>query len=112
VSELLPIIPVLLAIAGALATASRTLTKFRARSELSSAIRSNAQDINQLKDQLNIIKNKTQLSTADLDAATAVVRRHVEQLPKAERDVAELALGQPSVSGRVGYISEVAADRS
>ncbi len=77
-----------------------TVTKFRTRRDLSSAVRKNATDLNELNDQLD---------AKNLDAAEAVVRKHFPELSPAERREAETALTQPSSTGRAGYLRSVAA---
>jgi hypothetical protein len=109
-NEILTFVPPLLAVAGALATLWKTVTKYRTRADLSTELQSNAADIVELRKQIN---EKDQLRGADLAAATAVVQKYAERLSsKAERNEAEAALGQPSASGRADYIREVAAEKS
>jgi hypothetical protein len=98
--EIAAVIPVLLAAAGAAVSGFKTLTKFRARHDLSNAIKVNAADVNEAN---------TQLDAANVNAAEAVIRKYLGQLPAAERREAETALAQPSTDGRASYIRGIAA---
>ncbi len=94
------ILPVLLAGAGAAMSGWKTLTKLRTRNGLSDAVRKNAPDFNELR---------IQLDAKNLDAAEAVIRKHIPELSPAEQREAEAALAQPSSTGRASYIRGVAA---
>ena len=96
---MLGIVPILLASAGAIIVAWKMVTKLRTRIDLSSAIRANPQDLAELR---------TQLNAQNIDAAAAVVRKHLQNLSQAERTEAEAALTQPSATGRASYIRGVA----
>src|SRR5260370_24717204 len=96
------ILPVLLAGAGAAMSGWKTLTKLRTRNGLSDAVRKNAPDFNELR---------IQLDAKNLDAAEAVIRKHIPELSPAEQREAEAALAQPSSTGRASYIRGVAAQR-
>jgi len=96
----LAIIPVVLAGAGAVMSALKTLTKLRTRQGLSEALRKSVPDRNELKNQLE---------AGDLTGAEAVIRRHIGELSPAEQREAEEALAQPSPTGRANYIRGVAA---
>jgi hypothetical protein len=87
-------------IAGAAGNAAwQTITKFRARRDLSNAVRKSAPDLRELNDQL---------AAKNLDAAAALIRGHFGELTPAERREAETALAQPSASGRASYMRGIA----
>jgi hypothetical protein len=92
----------MLAAVAAVMSALKTVTKFRTRRDLSSAVRKNAIDLHELNDQLD---------AKNFDAAEAVIRKHFGELTPAERREAETALTQPSANGRASYIRGVGAMR-
>jgi hypothetical protein len=94
------LVPVALALAAAVTSAIKTANKIHARSSLSKAIRSNPNDVAEVK---------KDLSENNLDAAAALVRKYADMLPSADRNEAEAALAQPSASGRAAYIRKVSA---
>lgn len=96
----LAIIPVLLAGAGAVMAAVKTLIKARTRHELAASVQRNAAD-------RDILAN--QLEAGDLTAAEAVVRKHIGQLSPAEQREAEEALAQSTSAGRARYMRDLAA---
>ncbi len=98
--ELVTIVPVLLAAAGAAAVGWSTLTKLRTRRDLAIAIQKHPADLAEVH---------MQLEAKDLDAATAVIRKHLGELSQAERREAETALAQPSAAGRTQYIRDLSA---
>src|ERR1700712_3863511 len=74
------------------------ITKLRARADLAKAVeRSGRAELAELHAYLE--KN-------DLSGAAEVLRRHLNELPKAEQREAEAAIGQPSPSGRENYVRE------
>ena len=92
-------IPVVLTAAGAVMAGWRTLTSARARHDLSKSVRASAADVRDVK---------VQLDANNIEAATAIVRKHIGSLPQAEQRQAESALAQPSPTGRASYIRGVA----
>lgn len=95
---LLKLAPVVLTLGGLGAAIRETLLKYRARSDLSKAIQSNKQDVDEVS---RLLKKN------DLEAAANVVRKYTTGLPPGEKNEAESALAQRSASGRAGYIRDV-----
>lgn len=94
-------VPVLLTAAGAVMAGWRALTSARARHDLSKSVRASATDVQDVK---------VQLDAKNVDAAAAIVRKHIGSLSEAERREAESALAQPSAAGRASYIRGVAGE--
>jgi len=92
-------LPVVLTAAGAVMAGWGALTSARARHDLSKSVRASAADVRDVK---------LQLDANNIEAATAIVRKHIGTLSAAEQRAADSALGQPSPAGRASYIRGVA----
>jgi hypothetical protein len=114
VAELLTvtaIVPVLLTSLGLIISLLTTISKFRTRQDLSKAIQSSPEDLIDLNNKLEELKNNPN-DQQKLAAAADLLRKHFENLSDPEKRQAEEALGQPSPTGRANYIRGVATDAS
>jgi predicted phage gp36 major capsid-like protein len=94
-------IPLVLLSAAAVSAVRTLVTKLRARSDLSAAIVNSGPE--------STTKIRQLVAKDDVAAVIDEIRGHLSELPARERQLADDALSQPSVSGRRSYAQSVVA---